>query len=45
MSDLVVFLLNNTEHISIPNHSEIDKGTQKGYNKSFKAFYYRTRDK
>lgn len=32
------FSLNNTEHISIPNHSEIDKGTQKGIIKVLKPF-------
>ncbi len=32
------FSLNNTEHVSIPNHDEIDKGTQKSIIRSLKPF-------
>lgn len=32
------FSLENTEHISIPNHDEIDRGTQKGIIRSLKPF-------
>lgn len=32
------FFLNNTQHISIPNHDEIDRGTQKSIIRSLESF-------
>ncbi len=32
------FSIDNTEHVSIPNHDEIDKGTQKSIIRSLKPF-------
>ena len=32
------FSLSNSEHISVPNHDEIDRGTQKSIIRSLKPF-------
>jgi predicted RNA binding protein YcfA (HicA-like mRNA interferase family) len=32
------FSVNSTEHVTIPNHSELDKGTEKSIIRSLQAF-------
>ena len=32
------FSLNDTQHVSIPNHNEVDRGTEKGIIRALKPF-------